>query len=1018
MENYDKLTSNLSMDYFMMLAESGRKRFIREGYDTAILFINLCNMKDFNYRYGMAEGDELLKTFGDIFARHFGKDNCGRIRGDHFVVFTVSEGLEDKLGELFMILKDVNGGKTVPVKVGVYLNSIEEVSISIACDRAKMACEHIRGSKESHYRFFSEKLLEQSQRRRYIIENIDKAIEHGWMSVFHQPVVRSATGRVSAEEALARWNDPKFGNIPPAEFVPVLEEARLTYKLDLYVVDQVVKKMKMQTDAGMHLVIESVNLSRSDFDCCDMVEEVRKRMDNAGIDHKLLAVELPEVSMCNDFYYMKIQVERFREQGFKVWLDKYGSGYLSLDTLQKVRFDLFKLDMSYISKLDANKKGKVVLTEMVKLASALGVDTAAIGVEEKKQADFLCEIGCVKHQGFYYCRPVTLIQLMDRYENGSQISFENPLEAEYYDSVSRVNLYDMSIAGDESANIDDYFNTMPMTILEVLKDGVKVLRGNEAHREFISGHFPILEDDKKVHLFKDFRKGPGSMFMAAARKCAADGKRVVVEERTPMGDTMHVLVRRVAKNPVMKSVAIMAVVLVYNERGEQDTGLNYTYIARALSSDYVNLYYVDLDDDTFVEYNPDDGKGELLVERHGTDFFKLAREEAKTFIHPDDQKIISDFFTKKNVERNIKEHGVFTMTYRLIRDDKAHYVNLKAVKIRTKANCIIMGVSDVDAQMKEREVYEKAKEERIIYSRMNALSGDYICFYTIDPETDHFYGYKVSSQYEKFEVAKEGEDFFGKVEKECRKYVTLADIDSFMTIFKKDNILATIEEDGIFSISYRVMIQDAPIYVCLKAVVTEEDGKKQLIIGMINIDAQVKRDQEYARNLSAARDAVNIDALTGVKNKHAYVDAEAHLNGMIEDGITQKFAIVVFDINDLKRINDTKGHQAGDAYIKEGCAIICDIFANSTVFRIGGDEFVVVAMESDYEKIDQLMDEIAKSNKKNMAKDEVVIATGMSRFDGDRRVTTVFERADNRMYENKKKLKEEADKLAAKKSKK
>ncbi len=75
-------------------------------------------------------------------------------------------------------------------------------------------------------------------------------------------------------------------------------------------------------------------------------------------------------------------------------------------------------------------------------------------------------------------------------------------------------------------------------------------------------------------------------------------------------------------------------------------------------------------------------------------------------------------------------------------------------------------------------------------------------------------------------------------------------------------------------------------------------------------------------------------------------------------------------------------------------------------------------MESDYEKIDQLMDEIAKSNKKNMAKDEVVIATGMSRFDGDRRVTTVFERADNRMYEKKKKMKEAADKLAAKKSKK
>ena len=1010
MENYDKLTNNLSMDYFLMMAESGRKRFIREGYDMAILFVNLCNMKEFNYRYGMAEGDELLKTMGDIIARHFGKDNCGRLRGDHFVVFTVSEGLEDKLGELFMILKDINGGKTVPVKVGVYLNSIEEVSISIAVDRAKMACEHIRGSKESHYKFFSEKLLEQSQRRRYIIENIDKAIERGWMSVFHQPVVRSSTGRVSAEEALARWNDPKYGNIDPDEFVPILEEARLTYKLDLFVVDQIIKKIKMQSDAGLVLVVESVNLSRSDFDCCDMVEEIRKRMDGAGLDHKLLAIEIAEVMLCNDFYYMKIQVERFREMGFKVWLDKFGSGYVSPEMNRKIKFDLFKLDRTYLAKLTSDKKGRVVLAELVGFAAALGVDTAAVGVEDKDQAEFLCEVGVVKHQGYHYCRPVTMTQLFDRYENGAEMSFENPLEAGYYDAISRVNLYGMSITSEDETKFDSYFSSMPMVLLEVNKEGIKVIRGNRVHREFISGHFPILADDKKTHAFKEFIKGPGSLFMNAAKRCASDGKRVVVEERTPTGDTIHVLINRIAKNPVTKAVAIMAAILVFEEKNEWDMGLNYTYMARALSSDYVSLFFVDMDNDTFTEYSPDDGNGELAVKRHGNDFFKQVAKDVKTFIFKDDQKTVISAFTKRNIEKNIKEHGVFSLTYRLVRNGEVLYANLKAVKMRAKGNCLIIGVSDVDAQMKEREIYEKAKEERLIYSRMNALSGDYICFYTVDPETDHFYGYKVSSQYEKFEVSKEGEDFFGRVERECHKYITLADMDSFMTIFKKENILSTIEEDGIFVINYRVLFQAAPIYVCLKAVITEEDGKKQLIIGMINIDAQVKRDQEYARNLSAARDAANIDALTGVRNKHAYVDVEAHINSMIEDGIPQKFAVVVFDINDLKQINDTKGHKAGDDYIKEGCAIICDIFANSTVFRIGGDEFAVIAMESDYEKIDQLMEKIEKSNRKNMKKGEVVIACGMSRFDNDRKVTAVFERADNLMYEDKKKLKQMTEK--------
>ncbi|MCR4945447.1 MAG: diguanylate cyclase, partial [Lachnospiraceae bacterium] len=95
--------------------------------------------------------------------------------------------------------------------------------------------------------------------------------------------------------------------------------------------------------------------------------------------------------------------------------------------------------------------------------------------------------------------------------------------------------------------------------------------------------------------------------------------------------------------------------------------------------------------------------------------------------------------------------------------------------------------------------------------------------------------------------------------------------------------------------------------------------------------------------------------------------------------------------------------------------IICGVFANSTVFRIGGDEFAVIAMESDYDSVDRLMDRIAKINKKNSASGDVVIACGMSRFDNDRKVSTVFERADNLMYKNKNKLKTDMQKDSTKK---
>ncbi|SFG62165.1 GGDEF domain-containing protein [Oribacterium sp. WCC10] len=99
----------------------------------------------------------------------------------------------------------------------------------------------------------------------------------------------------------------------------------------------------------------------------------------------------------------------------------------------------------------------------------------------------------------------------------------------------------------------------------------------------------------------------------------------------------------------------------------------------------------------------------------------------------------------------------------------------------------------------------------------------------------------------------------------------------------------------------------------------------------------------------------NYDPLTGVKNKHAYIDAEAKLNSLIEENESPDFAIIVFDLNGLKTINDTLGHQAGDQFIKDGCSLICDYFKHSPVYRIGGDEFVAIAQDHDYLHLDEIM---------------------------------------------------------------
>lgn len=166
--------------------------------------------------------------------------------------------------------------------------------------------------------------------------------------------------------------------------------------------------------------------------------------------------------------------------------------------------------------------------------------------------------------------------------------------------------------------------------------------------------------------------------------------------------------------------------------------------------------------------------------------------------------------------------------------------------------------------------------------------------------------------------------------------------------------------------------------------------------------------KEYDELLATANTKANFDALTGVRNKLAYNELQEKINSKIKSNSCEDFVITVFDLNDLKKINDIKGHQAGDAYICDACKLICNKFKHSPVFRIGGDEFVAVSFGEDYEHIEELLNSFADHNTKAKKDGGIIIACGMARYNNDASVEPVFSRADKKMYENKKMLKGEA----------
>ena len=1006
--NYDALTGLPSMTYFFRLADAGRKKLKEQGRKGALLFLDLNGMRYYNEKLGFAEGDKLIRSFAKLLLDFFDAEECSRFGQDHFAAFTDTEGLEEKLYSLFDRCREFGTFRPLTVRIGIYLDEDELLDVGTACDRAKAACDKDSEQYEyaSHFCYFDEEMGEELEWKQYIIDNLDRAIQEKWIKVYYQPIVRAANGCVSDEEALARWIDPVKGFLSPADFIPILEESKMIYKLDLFMLEQIIDKMKEQERAGLFVVPVSLNLSRADFDSCDIVSEIVRRTDWSGIDRSKLTIEITESVIGRDFEFMKQQILRFQELGFHVWMDDFGSGYSSLDLLQNIRFDLIKFDMSFMKRFDEGEESRIILTELIKMAIGLGIDTVSEGVETKEQMEFLREVGCTKLQGFYFTKPIPQEEIFERYEKGIAIGFENPAESDYYAAIGRINLYDLAVVANEDAEtFSRYFDTLPMAIIEVNGSSMMVTRCNSSYREFLERNSEGAQIEVPLEAERRVQE-PGGGFFKAILECAASGNREAVYERMGNGMMAHSLIRRIAVNPVTGVTACAVVILSLTDERSGMNQVTYAHVAQVLSADYYNLYYVDLETEDFIEYSPDLYHEDLDVERHGKEFFKTSQKDALKKIYEADREAFIQTFTKERILQVIDEHGTFTLTYRLLIGGEPNYMNMKAVRMYRDPRHLIIGVNNVNAQMVQQEALERVKEERITYARINALSGDYICIYTVNPETGEYTEYNATEEYEEFGLEKTGKDFFASTLKESQWAVFPEDKERYYSMFTKENVLASIRENGVFALNYRLLFGGRPTYVCLKAAMVEEKDGPQLIIGLINTDAQVRRNKEYEYNLSEALSRANVDALTGVKNKHAYIDLETRLNHRIAESESPEFAVIVFDVNDLKLVNDTKGHQAGDQYLMDACTKLCMVFKQSPVFRVGGDEFAVIAQGHDYRELDTLLDKINEDNLREKERGGIVVACGAARYDNDRDVASVFERADAEMYRNKKMLKE------------
>ena len=517
----------------------------------------------------------------------------------------------------------------------------------------------------------------------------------------------------------------------------------------------------------------------------------------------------------------------------------------------------------------------------------------------------------------------------------------------------------------------------------------------ETAKRFVEDDKMALSMDEPYIFFEDMPDASGEtrqMKITKRKYTDATGRECVLGVSQDVTDTYRIRrMQAVTKKEYEKA------------RG---AGAIYTHLAQALARGYAQLYYVDLNTEEYIEYRPDAGTSGLTEVRRGWHFFEECLDEADELVYPEDREMVKKALDRKTLIRELDEDGTFFLSHRVNGEDGPKYVSMKVTRMQDDDRYIVMGITDIDEQMKQRNATLRAQEEEIAYKRLKALAGEFICIYVVDPETGRYREFTSTAEYQSaFAQAESGTDFFITTREAAKEFTYPEDLNRFLSVFTKENVLADIERSGIFAVSYRLMIDGEPRYMRLKAGMVEEKNGRRLIVGINDIDLQVRQEEDYVDRLAKARIKTSVDALTGVKNRHAYLEAIERLDDESADDAARKYAITILDVNDLKKVNDTDGHKAGDEYLRDACRVICRIFKHSPVFRIGGDEFAVISQGDDYDNIDELMRQMNERNGEAVRTGGIVIACGMAKREGDSSTATVVERADGQMYENKRKLK-------------
>jgi len=393
----------------------------------AVLFVDLDGFKVVNDTLGHSMGDLLLKSIAtklrDLLPS---TDRIARLGGDEFAILQLSSSqpassisLAEQIIEAAGHPHDIEGHEvTVGASVGIAIGHAGDINTESLLKSADLAMYNAKSDGRGTYRLFDPEMDAIVQSRRLLERDMRTSLVQGGFTLFYQPLVNLQTGKVTAFEALMRWDHPERGRVSPADFIPVAEEMGLIVQLGEWALRQACMEAVNWPDD----IRVSVNLSALQFAKGNLVSTVVNALASSGLPATRLELEITESVLLEKSERNIAILNQLRELGVRISMDDFGTGYSSIGYLRSFPFDKIKIDQTFVRDLLVDEGSLAIVRAIASLGISFGMTTTAEGVETEEQMRRLNLEGCVEVQGYLYSKPVPagdLNQLLARLSNGS-----------------------------------------------------------------------------------------------------------------------------------------------------------------------------------------------------------------------------------------------------------------------------------------------------------------------------------------------------------------------------------------------------------------------------------------------------------------------------------------------------------------------------------------------------------------------------------------------------------------------